>query len=848
MVAPSSESVEYHILINAKEAVKNLREIMRHTEDNTEKMRLFSALVLDSAQRWGKSWQYALGVYKQLNQELSKSKKATLFGQTGGQDLFSGVESMLISSEKLRNSHSQTKKSLQDVGKATEDVGKKSQSAFQQAISGVNAYRIALGAVISMLLFQGIQAISTFFREAINQAKQFEDTLYRLRNVEESLSSAGIEISMAGLKKGIQDIQKLLPIFSKEDISQLVGNLAISTKQLGLNEQQLLDLAKAIGILNVRSEKQEDISTTAQHVLSSILTGNAKGITSLGIAFTDNVMRAKAMELGFLEAGEALSSLSENEKGITKLNIILASTADETANISEYLESNSAKLQQNQAAWKDLQTTVGQVILPFIPALTEFFKLIRDGFNGGKVIIIEFMTMVAALGVVMTAVFTGQITSIGQFTDVLKRSIDSFRETLVNQFFQEMPEDAPEWFKSGWGDLIKQEAETATGPVEDFGEAVESIDATALEKVADIFRDTANAVEDLANKMVQKLADLDTEYQRKAIDAQIDYQRKVEDINRDFERKRAEILAKHRSEDIKAEKEYQLKLWELRMRFLMDLEDALHARDARQVLRLMKQYKIDKEALRRKHALEEEEREANQKAELEALKIQREQRLADAKLEYEQRLADLNLAKQREQEDLAKWYMREFADLQLAQERKLQELLAGWAKEQQLTAENAAAIYAILQSYFGPGGLTDQLYKYMMESLLQTTQGAITSANAMLAGTVGAKPSTMPPPPTPTGGIPGARDMPFAEGGTLLATRPTRAIFGEGGPELVNFTPLSRIGKNIGKIFGNFSGGAGVNGEIRVAVDLSPDLEGRIVKQSMDGVASVVTKINRSKA
>ena len=101
---------------------------------------------------------------------------------------------------------------------------------------------------------------------------------------------------------------------------------------------------------------------------------------------------------------------------------------------------------------------------------------------------------------------------------------------------------------------------------------------------------------------------LNLEYQRKAIDAEKDYQRKVADINKDAERAIANLKDKQRQDDLKAEQDYQNKLWELRMRYLMDLEDALHARDARQVLRLMKQFAIDKEALERKKGLDDKQR------------------------------------------------------------------------------------------------------------------------------------------------------------------------------------------------------------------------------------------------
>lgn len=835
----NNEQVRYDILIEAKAAITAMRDMLKYTSDNTVKMAEFTNQVLADSKRWGVSWQQALLVYRQLNAELSKQKKATLFGQTGGQDIFGMSEKYLKSLDDAGRLQEKVKKGAKEMGDEVESSGKR-------GARGLDVMRIALGAIVSMILFRAIQAVEMFFRGAIEQARQFEDTLYRLRNVEESLSMQGIEISMKGLKEGITDIQKVLPVFSKEDVSQLVGTLAISTKQLGLNEQQILDLAKAIGILNIRSEKQEDLSTTAQHVLSSLLTGNAKGITALGIAFTENVMRAKAMELGFLEAGEALSTLTENEKGLTKLNIVLESTGGELANVGEYLDSDSAKVAQNAAAWKDLQTTVGQLILPLIPMLTDFFKLIQSGFNAGKVVIIEFLTAFGTLGVIMAGVLTGRIKDFATFTDTVKNSMSTLRETLVNEFFKEMPEDAPEWFKSGWGSLIKEEAETATGPLQDLGDAIEEIDLSDFEqKIEDLLNDTMEARADLAASLDRKLEDLDTEYIRKAEDAYRDFLRKQEDINRDYENDVADLRRRHREEDENDEARYQLALWELRQKFLMDLEDALHARDARQVLRLQKQYAIDKEALRRKHELEEHEREQGQAAEAEELAQRRDERLAEARLEYERKLADQQIAKERERADLQLWYERELADLQLNMERKAQALIDAGIREKQITESNAAAVYAILQKYFGPGGLTDSLYQYMLAQFSQPIPMPMAPMSAPL-------PTGQPAPywdlaAQSAGGIP-TSTYGFAEGGTLLATRPTQAVFGEGGPELVNFTPLSRVGKNVGKIFGDKSGiGGGMDGTIRVMVDLSPDLEGRIVEQSMDGVASVLARVNRSK-
>ena len=164
MVAPNtdSEQVRYDIIIEAKAAITAMRDMLKYTNDNTVKMGEFTSQVLADSKKWGVSWQQALGVYKQLNAELSKQKKGTLFGQTGGQDLFAQSEKYM--------------RALDGAGRLTEQVtqsstrmGNETKSSFEKALTGVNGFRIALGAIISMLLFQGIQAITQFFQTAINK-------------------------------------------------------------------------------------------------------------------------------------------------------------------------------------------------------------------------------------------------------------------------------------------------------------------------------------------------------------------------------------------------------------------------------------------------------------------------------------------------------------------------------------------------------------------------------------------------------------------------------------------------------------------------------------------------------
>jgi len=116
----------------------------------------------------------------------------------------------------------------------------------------------------------------------------------------------------------------------------------------------------------------------------------------------------------------------------------------------------------------------------------------------------------------------------------------------------------------------------------------------------------------------------------------------------------------------------------------------------RQILRLTKQYNLDKEILEKKHALDNQQKLQDQKAELDDAKIKRDRALADAKLEYQQKLQDQQIAKQRELKIYRSGILREFQDLRTAQQRKLEQLIKGWVDEQKITQQNAAQVYAIL--------------------------------------------------------------------------------------------------------------------------------------------------------
>lgn len=779
------------------------------------------------------NYQQAQGVVQQINVvkssilELSKAT-GTTFAQSAKvfQEQFSNIPGIT----------QQTNRAVRELNSEFDKVPEKTG----RAVRGIDAVRIALGAMVAMLVFQVIQAVQNAFREMINNIKEAELAIYNLINAERRLSQEGIDVTPKGLQQMIDDIQKLVPVLSKIQAEELVSRIATNVAPaLHLTSEQIKQLAESIALLYIRNKALgKSFDEVEAQVTNAFLTGKvSQGINQLGVKISDQIVRDEALRLGLVKTEKEFNNLSgeveAHVKSVAMLSVVYKNAQQDLGSIGEYMTTLDAQSTHASTAWSNFLTQIGLV---FGPGLAKGLEMVAHALEVTTQLL-KIMEPILKNIVVLTVAWVDTMRNLPQYFKLGGGKL--FEENFLKNL-----ENAKKAFAE-----LSDAADTPTSSINALGEAVDNVDFDKFkQKIEDILTDTANARSDLQKKLNEKRADLDLEYQRKAADAEKDYLRKVEDINRDYERDLKNIKDKQRQQDVKDEEKYQLQLWELRMRYLMDLEDALHARDARQILRLQRQYAFDKEDLARKHALDTKNREEDQKAELKDARIKRDQRLADAKLEYQQKLVDQRTAKQRELDDLNVWYKREQADIELAQQRKLQTLIKGWIDEQKITETNARQVYAILLKYFGPGGMTDSLYQYMMQSLVANTQNAIASLGMVgntstTGGTTGSRSMSGRTGTARSGGGKNVR----AEGGTMVATRPTSVTFGEAGAEAALFLPLNHIGRDSGKVDFSGNAGGGMDGRIVVRLDLSPDLEARVVENSLNGVAEVLTQINRSK-
>lgn len=826
-----------------QQQLKTYGQVSRTTKETADYLAKFTGTQQGQSilSRFFGNYQQIQGANNQINvlkdsiAELSKAT-GTTFAQAGSvfEKQFSNIPGIT----------QQTTRAVRELNGEFDRTSEKTK----KAVSSIDAVRIALGALVAMLVFQVIQAVGNAFREFISNIREAELAVYNLVNAERRLSEQGVEITPAGLQEMIDKIKELAPILSEIQAQELVSRIATNVAPaLHLTAEQIRQLAESIALLYVRNKALgKSFDEVEAQITNAFLTGRvSQGINQLGVKISDQIVKDEALRLGLVKSEKEFDNLSgeveAHVKSVAMLSVVYTNATGDVESLGEYMETFDAQSQRAKTAWSDVLTILGEI---FGPSLAALLGIIADKMEllGKRIETIRMPLQDVAVG------FTALFNTFSKFSGMPLPVALIALLSHPGQTFKEFVENVKK-ADEALADLAHT-MDTPTGengPVPDEGDVQDLQDF--IDKIEDIQESTREAFTDLNTKLVDKIEDINLEYQRKAVDAETDYLRKIEDINRDYEQNIQKIKDKQRDQDLKDEEKYQLQLWELRMRFLMNLEDALHARDARQIIRLQKEYALDKAVLEKKHALDTKQREEDQKAELEDAAEKRDRALADAKEAYNRKLQDQQIAKQREMEDLQTWYMRELQDLQTAQERKMQQLIKGWIDEQKITAENAAKVYGILLKYFGPGGLTDSLYAYMAQSLVAQTSmmGAFSSSAGGIAparagtsggGSLGTR--------TLTSGGGGNRGR--AEGGSIIATRPTTVTFGERGAEAALFLPMGRIGKNSGRmdLSGNL-GGSGMDGTIVVQLDLSPDLEARVIENSMNGVAQVLTKINRSK-
>jgi len=867
MSLPSSaiDIIATQILLDTKGVLQSLKNLDSKVESSATRI----AMIAKSLQAMANSAGVSIDVMAQKLQKLNAASGGK-FGTLG------------ISNTDIERA-TQVAKGVEGIGKAAEktkapiqNIGNNMNSAAKKSKYSIDIIRTAMGVLTAMLVNVVLSAITKFAKDSVKAFMDVEEALWRIHTAEVALSKQGVEISMQGLTDGLAKIKEELKIFSETDLLASMSTFAAGMEQFGFSEEQIVSLTRYAAVLNVVSQSSESLQETTDKMMTALISSQSRSIASINVQFGELAMQLKAVELGYLQAGEAASNLTIEQRAQVKTAIIEDRALEALKEYSKYLETNSAKVKANAASWEDVKTAFGGFMTTIAPGLTGLLDLLTAVINTWKL-----------FGAVWVATVDGIIYSLGSFVEKIregKNNLVALWEVLtdfptawrtifnfeIRSLFNGMPGDAPEWFKKLIdGALDIPDTPTIVIPIETEGDGVsqDALDALDelgedLEEVAEKARQARRELEILTE---QKYQDILINAEIKVEDVEIEFQQKIEDATRELEQDIAEIhidaqqkiedaQREYREDQLRAEMEFQQKLKELREQFMMDLDDALHARDARQVLRLLKQYEFDKKQLYERKALEDKLRKEQLAADLAAIRIEEQRRIEAVQREYAQKLQELeiekqrelekiNLWKERELEELALWNQREMEEIQRHAEEKMKQLMDAYEAEYGAHKLYQEMINGVIESFTAENIRAMQEMYNFMSSLYAQIGAMYANSMAMIQATQGLV-GTPPPTPPPLYQYGGGN---YAGGGTVIADKPTVALFGERGLEMATFTPLNRIGSNVNDVFANLSGGGGLGGKISIEMLLSPDLEARVIRNSLSKTAEVIARVSRSK-
>ena len=750
-------------------------------------------------------------------------------------------------------------KSLDATGKSA-TTSSRGMSQFWNTVKGT---------LTAMLVFNVLQGIQKLFTVIIEKASQAEQALIKLSIAEKSISAAGVDITPQELTGIAEKVANTYKSVSDIDASQMISNLAVLTKDLNLTAEQYEQLAMTIPL--VAQQAGVSIDNATEQVITG-LTKSGRGWADLGITIDAAIIREKAVSMGLVANAKAYENLTAEQKQqvevLAELQILQENTIYNAAEQEKYNNTLAGSQVALNAEWEDFLSALGRVAAPtiiqFLQSLTKTLENLNAWIDKNSDHLERYSAQMAGFLAVLNKLNQIKVAGIlGLLTGATNLNLkDTFKEAYLQakQYNDDLKnlQDSPTGAKPIFGEQSEEELLKIEEEFEDLRNKIIEENHKLEDDKYEASIDLQIKLGDIEIDYAQKVEDIITSYNQKIEDLATDYANKIQDINTDSNNQMAEATANFHQEEINNEAEYQNELLKMREDYLMDLEDALHERDARQVLRLMKQYALDRAQAARDHALEKQQNAAAFKAEMAQIQAQKQQKLQAAQQEYQQKLEEAKLAKERELAEAELWRKREQADAARDYQNKLEELERHYQQrleamgrslqaEYSLTAQQAGLLRSMLQGNLSAyASYTQQLMAQQQAMISQITASAQPAIGAV--GYVGAV-GTSPAKPTGVQAI-GSVGAKFAEGGSVIANRPTTVTFGEGGMELATFTPMSRNGRDMNKLFsslGGASAGGNGGGNVGIEIFLSPDLESRIINNTLSETANIMFRTRMSK-
>lgn len=726
-----------------------------------------------------------------------------------------------------------------------------------------NISKYVFGTILGVTAVGAIQRVIQYLTQAAQAGFDFAKAIFQLEIGIRALRRAGMDVTLQEMYQNIDKLRQKFGVFAFVDMAKGSAELANLTRDLKLTKDQFFKLQDAVATLAVvNGRSMDEVQRTVALALSS---GYTEGLQRLGVSINRVTIAEQAATMGWKNG---YTALTEYQRSQATYVLILDKILKYENDLAKYRESLPGQIEANTAALKDYDAVTGVLLLTTQKLISElkvsFAKILLNLatiIGGVSIVVGNLANMLNILTMNMEKgadrakllkdafmVAADQAAKYLNFLTILYSKNAKIEDILKAAGEYAIPgfegidvgavEDATGKLSQEVSDILESMTGEFDDILKDHARRLEELQRDFDNDIARIERELARDLEKAERDSLQKRSDIWQKYYDDISKANKDYAQKVADAEYDYAKRRTEIEAKYREDELQAEIKFQEAMRKLREGFVLDLEDALRERDALQILRLIRRYNLEKKQEKRQYEIDKSERKRQFESELEELKEQRRRKLEVLAREYKDRIEaiyatltrelqaerdaykakieELRRQAQVDKDERAIRYQEQTDELKILLDQRLKDLADKYVKEENLTREHVNKIIEEFSRAYGPGGEVEKLYKYLMQ-MVGTAMAASAMLGTVIPGTAPYVPTTPPasiPSNPPTGGGPNQNKSIIP-----MPTSPT--------------TPSG------GKSLGNGSG------QLAIELFLSPDLQARIINNTLNEVANVLVNVQK---
>jgi len=822
------KTLDAEVLDQIKEEIRLMEERSDGTEFATEMINQQKDAIIDAAEAHLMAEQAVRKVvkaYKDLGLEIPNALQRD--------QIRNHIKSLLRHQDEFGNAKDEADnytKGLIDNAQAMKDMRgplgfiSKGLELFGVNLSGVLG-QVASGVIIFTALkkaFNEIQEATKFAAELTVQTQELSDA-FRINQLRGEENTATFR-DWYNLAEEVADItgQSLAP--ATEAVTDSLRELGASSD---LTDDQITELIRTGAVFT--KQYGGTLPQAINQLSGFINTGVNQSLETLGINISKARQNAKAWELGL---GSNIDKLSEADQAYVRFALTIEELQMKTVGLDDGVRSFSDRLDDAARKSEQAKKELGDLFVPILVRWKEFRAQMFEGFAN----IIKGVTLgLSKLASLFVSFFLAIGATAKAAWDTITTEGFGALEGLGDMFLDAWAQADAELFEfsvrqmTGGLDEFGKSAEGAADAVGEFGE-----EAAATAEEVEAFIEAARKYDEgmarIEQRFLDRMDDITEQFRQRRADLETDFLRDLRDIDAEAAVDRLEAIRDYQVEEIRLREDHALEIRQLEERYLLDLEDAVRDRDARQVLNLQRRFNLEKKQRQEDYNLRQKRLKENFSIEMQEIEFQRQRRRQERDLleQLKNRLEALQAAADAEvaiQQDMLDRFVDALNETYGTDGPWVQYHQAAVETAQNAATEIHKAQGQIIESLSQTEGAIRAHVRFQEEAAQRVNQAWASRYTGLAGETVNLYGST-------------ARQR----GGTVFATSPTNIMAGEGRPERVDITPLSA---GTGQPSAGFRGGGGGRVEIDLNVDASELLMVEVADQTMNDMADVLVNLNQ---